>query len=251
MQYLAIAAVGLAAGAINAAAGSGSLLTFPVLLGLGYSPLVANVSNSVGLTFGNLSASFGYRRELEGQRSRLLRLAPFSLVGGAVGAVLLLALPHQVFRVVVPGLVILAVVLLLLQPRLAKVRSSREANGGDSGPVGRGPGLPAAVLGTAVYGGYFGAAQGVILIAALGVFLDDTLQRLNGLKNILTSMANGAAAVVFIFRAPVAWDAALVLAGASIVGGQLGAGVGRRLPPTVLRWVVIVGGAAAAIKLLV
>jgi hypothetical protein len=252
VQYLAIAAVGLAAGAINAAAGSGSLLTFPVLLGLGYSPLVANVSNGVGLTFGNLSASFGYRRELAGQRSRLLRLGPFSLVGGAVGAVLLLALPHQVFRFVVPGLVILAVVLLLLQPRLAKLRrGAREAKGRGSDPVHRGPGLPAAVLGTAIYGGYFGAAQGVILIAALGVFVDDTLQRLNGLKNVLASMANGAAAVVFIFRAPVAWDAALVIAGASIVGGQLGAGLGRRLSPTVLRWILIVGGAAAAVKLLV
>ena len=250
MQYLAIAVVGFMAGAINAVAGSGSLLTFPTLLALGYSPLVANVSNSVGLTFGNVSASFGYRRELSGQRRRALGLGLCSLVGGVGGAILLLDLPHQVFRLIVPALVVFAVVLLLFQPRLAKLRAARQQRRESAQEERHGPLLPAAVLATAVYGGYFGAAQGVILIAALGVFIDDTLQRLNGLKNVLAATANGAASIVFIIRAPIAWEAALVIAAASILGGQLGAGIGRRLPPAVLRWVVIVGGLAAVAKLL-
>jgi hypothetical protein len=251
VQFLAIAVAGLVAGAINAAAGSGSLLTFPTLLALGYSPLVANVSNTVGLTGGNVSGAWGYRRELSGQRRRVLRLGIFSLVGGFGGAILLLALPRQVFRLAVPALVLFAVVLLLFQPQLAKLRAAREKRRESAAPTRQGPLLPGVVLATAVYGGYFGAAQGVILIAALGVFIDDTLQRLNGLKNVLAAIANGAASVVFIVRAPVAWEAALVIAGSSILGGQLGAGIGRRLPPAVLRWIVILGGVAAVVKLLI
>jgi len=248
MQFLAIAIAGFAAGAINAAAGSGSLLTFPTLLALGYTPLVANVSNTVGLTGGNLSGSLGYHRELAGQRHRVLRLGGWSLLGGVVGAILILALPPKVFRLVVPTLVILAVVLLLLQPRLAKIRAAREtsrARAGYSLVV-----LPGTVLGTAIYGGYFGAAQGVLLVAALGVFVDDTLQRLNGLKNVLSALANGAAAVVFIIRAPVAWWPALIILASSAVGAQVGAGLGRRLPAPVLRLIIVLGGLAAVAKLL-
>ncbi len=226
-------------------AGSGSLLTFPTLLALGYSPLVANVSNTVGLVFGNVSGAVGYRRELGGQRRRALELGACSLVGGLGGAVLLLALPRFVFKLVVPALILLAVVLLLLQPRLAR----RRASGPPAGP-GR-LALPASILATGVYGGYFGAAQGVMLMAALGVFLDDPLQRLAGLKNVLASVANGAAAVVFIAYAPVAWAPALVIAVSSVLGGQLGAGVGRKLPPAALRAVIVAGGLAAVVKLLV
>ena len=222
-------------------AGSGSLLTFPTLLALGYSPLVANVSNTVGLVFGNVSGAVGYRRELGGQRRRALELGACSLVGGLGGAVLLLALPRFVFKLVVPALILL----LLLQPRLAR----RRASGPPAGP-GR-LALPASILATGVYGGYFGAAQGVMLMAALGVFLDDSLQRLAGLKNVLASVANGAAAVVFIAYAPVAWAPALVIAVSSVLGGQLGAGVGRKLPPAALRAVIVAGGLAAVVKLLV
>ncbi|HVB52686.1 MAG TPA: sulfite exporter TauE/SafE family protein [Candidatus Acidoferrales bacterium] len=239
-----MAGAGLAAGALNAVAGSGSLLTFPTLLALGYSPLVANVSNTVGLFTGNLSGAVGYRRELAGQRGRALRLGACSLVGGLGGAALLLALPPAVFKVVVPALILLAVVLLLLQPHLARRRASAP-------PTGlRRLALPTSVLATAVYGGYFGAAQGVMFMATLGVFLDDSLQRLTGLKNVLVSAANGAAAVVFIAYGPVAWEPALVLAGSSLLGGQLGAGLGRKLPAPALRAVIVVGGLAAVVKIL-
>lgn len=241
---LAIAGAGFAAGAINAVAGSGSLLTFPTLLALGYSPLVANVSNTVGLVFGGISGAVGYRRELAGQRRRALELGACSLVGGLGGAALLLALPPAVFKLVVPALILLAVVLLLLQPCLARMRASIHP----TGP--RRVALPASIAATAVYGGYFGAAQGVMLMAALGVFVDDSLQRLTGLKNVLVSVANGAAAVVFIVHAPVAWQPALILAGSSALGGQLGAGFGRKLPAPVLRAIIVAGGLAAVVKLL-
>jgi len=226
-------------------AGSGSLLTFPVLLAIGYSPLVANVSNTVGLFAGNVSGAVGYRRELAGQRRSAITLGACSIAGGLGGAALLLALPPAVFKVVVPALILLAVVLLLLQPRLARRRAS--------GPL-TAPGrlvLRASVFATAVYGGYFGAAQGVMFMATLGVFLDESLQRLTGLKNVLASAANGAAAVVFIAYGPIAWEPALVLAGSSLLGGQLGAGVGRKLPASALRTIIVVGGLAAVIKLLV
>ncbi|MGA7363230.1 MAG: sulfite exporter TauE/SafE family protein [Candidatus Dormiibacterota bacterium] len=242
---MAVAAAGFAAGALNAVAGSGSLLTFPVLLAIGYSPLVANVSNTVGLFAGNVSGAVGYRRELSGQRRSAITLGACSVAGGLGGAVLLLALPAVVFKVVVPGLILLAVVLLILQPRLARRRAS--------GPL-TAPGrlaLRVSVFATAVYGGYFGAAQGVMFMATLGVFLDESLQRLTGLKNALASAANGAAAVVFIAYGPIAWEPALVLAGSSLLGGQLGAGLGRKLPASVLRTVIVVGGLAAVIKVLV
>ncbi|MGC2191342.1 MAG: sulfite exporter TauE/SafE family protein [Candidatus Dormiibacterota bacterium] len=245
MLLLAVAGAGFVAGAVNAVAGSGSLLTFPVLLAIGYSPLVANVSNTVGLFVGNVSGAVGYRRELAGQRRAALTLGACSLVGGLGGAVLLLALPPAVFKVVVPVLILLAVVLLLLQPRLARLRPSGP-------PTGRGRlALQASVFATAVYGGYFGAAQGVMFMATLGVFLEESLQRVTGLKNVLASAANGAAAVVFIAYGPVAWEPALVLAGSSLLGGQLGAGFGRKLPAPVLRLVIVAGGLAAVIKLLV
>jgi hypothetical protein len=226
-------------------AGSGSLLTFPVLLAIGYSPLVANVSNTVGLFAGNVSGAVGYRRELAGQRRAAITLGACSIAGGLGGAALLLTLPPAVFKVVVPALILVAVVLLLLQPRLARRRAS-----GPPTRCGR-LALGASVFATAVYGGYFGAAQGVMFMATLEVFLDEPLQRLTGLKNVLASAANGAAAVVFIAYGPVAWEPALVLAGSSLLGGQLGAGFGRKLPAPVLRLIIVVGGLAAVVKLLV
>ncbi len=203
------------------------------------------MSNTVGLVFGNVSGSVGYRRELKGQRGRVLALGGFSLLGGIGGAILLLALPAFVFKLVVPALILLAVIVLLLQPRLARRRAARPPSG-----AGR-AGLPAAIFATGVYCGYFGAAQGIMLMATLGVFIEDTLQRLSGLKNVLTLIANGAAAVVFIGYAPVRWEPALVIAISSILGGQLGARFGRKLSPAVLRGVLVVGGLAAVVKLLV
>ena len=244
---LAIFTVGLAAGTLNTIVGSGSLITFPTLLALGYPPVVANVSNTVGLVTGSISGVVGYRRELEGQRPRIRVLAVASLAGGLTGGLLLLALPASVFRNVVPALILLAAVLVAVQPRLAR----RLANGDRAARPNGGPLLFAAVLLTGIYGGYFGAAQGVILIALLGIFIDDGLQRLNALKNVLAAIVNGVAAVLFILVADVAWGPAALLAAGATAGGQLGAKVGRRIPAPLLRAVIVVVGTAVAVGLLV
>ena len=247
---LLLFAAGVAAGTINTIVGSGSLITFPTLLGLGYSPIVANVTNDEGIVPGTLSGSLGYRRELAGQRNRLLWLGTASAAGGLTGAVVLLALPGSVFREVIPVLILVACALVAAQPWLSARLVKRRALA-TKPPAHGGPGLFVTVYLTGVYGGYFGAAQGVILIALLGIFLEDDLQRLNAAKNVLALVINGVAALVFIFAAHVAWGAAGVLALGSIIGGQLGATVGRRLPAQVLRWTIIVVGVAVAIRLMV
>jgi uncharacterized membrane protein YfcA len=246
LEALAIVGVGLAAGTINTIVGSGSLITFPTLLAFGFSPVVANVSNSVGLVPGSLSGSIAYRSELRGQRPRLLVLGAAALAGGTTGAILLLALPGSVFRHVVPVLILVACVLVALQPRL----SARLALRADR-PVHGGPVLFATVFFTGVYGGYFGAAQGVILLSLLGIFLTDPLQRLNATKNVLAFLVNAVAGVIFVAFSHIAWEAAGLLAVGSVVGGQVGGTVGRRLPAPLLRAVIIVVGLVAAIALLV
>ena len=246
MAAVAIGAAGVAAGGINAVVGSGTLITFPTLLAFGYPPVLANVSNNVGLVPGTLSGAYGYRRELRGQRARVLRFGAASLIGGLVGALLLLKLPPGVFNAVVPVLILLAVALVLLQPRLNRRLAQRQDEGrGDGGwPLWLG------VLGTGVYGGYFGAAQGVLLMGLFGGFLRDDLQRLNAAKNVLSSIVNGVAAVVFIAVSHVDWVAAGIIAAGSTVGGLLGARIGRRLRPSVLRAVIVtVGTVAAAVML--
>lgn len=245
---LAILAAGAAAGTVNTIVGSGSLITFPTLLALGYPAVVANVTNTVGLVPGAISGSVGYRRELEGQRPRLVRLGVASALGGLTGGVLLLALPGTVFRQVVPVLILAACVLVVAQPRVSRWVQSRR-RGGDPRQTG-GPVLPVAVFATAVYGGYFGAAQGVLLIALLAIFLDDHLQRLNGAKNVLALVVNGVAALLFAAVSHVAWGAAALLAVGAVVGGQLGATVGRRLSPRLLRALVVVVGVVVAAKLM-
>lgn len=240
----AVAAAGLAAGAINTIVGSGSLVTFPTLLAVGYPPLLANVSNTVGLVPGSVSGAIGYRRELAGQRRRVVLLSFVGGVGAFAGAVLLLALPGTVFRRVVPVLILLACVLVLVQPVLARRLRGRERGRGSHALLASGVGL------TGVYGGYFGAAQGVLLIGVLGVGIDDDLQRLNAVKNVIAAVVNAVAAVVFIAVSHVAWQASAVLAAGAIAGGQLGALLGRRLPAWVLRSVIVVGGTAVAVKLL-
>jgi len=257
LQALAIFAVGLAAGTINTIVGSGSLITFPTLLAFGYSPVVANVTNTVGLVPGSVSGAVGYRRELEGQHSRLVVLGIASTAGGITGAILLLLLPGNVFRGVVPILILVACALVAAQPWLSARVARRRAAAEGTGPVHGGPGLFVTVYLTGVYGGYFGAAQGVILIALLGIFLHDDLQRLNAAKNVLAALVNGIAAVLFIaaslfFGGPhVAWGVAVLLAIGATIGGQVGAKLGRRLPPTLLRGIIIVVGTAVAVRLLV
>jgi uncharacterized membrane protein YfcA len=216
-----------------------------VLLSLGFAPVVANVSNTVGLCFGNVSGVIGYRRELSGQRARLVGLALPALAGAVVGAVLLLILPQGVFRVVVAPLIILAVVLVIIQPWLkGHIRQRAEARG-------MGVLLPIGVFATAVYGGYFGAAQGVIMISLFATLLDDSLQRFNALKNVIVMLVNGVAAIIFVAVAHVAWEPAALIAVSSIAGGQAGASGGRRLSPVGLRGLLVVAGVVAVIKLLI
>jgi hypothetical protein len=248
IETVAIGLAGLIAGMVNTIVGSGSLLTFPTLVAFGYPPLVANVSNTVGLVPGVLSGTLGYRRELAGQGARSVRLGAAALAGGVTGAVLLLALPPSAFARIVPFLILVACGLVAFQPRLAAVITRRHV---DAASAERSPILLASVYATGIYGGYFGAAQGVILIALLGIFIEDDLQRLNGLKNLLALLINAIAAVLFALVAPVAWGPAFVLAVGSIVGGQLGATVGRRLSPSVLRAAIVLVGLVVAGRLLV
>jgi uncharacterized membrane protein YfcA len=265
VETLVLFGVGVAAGTINAVVGSGTLITFPTLLAFGYPPVLANVTNNVGLVPGVLSGVHGYRAELHGQRDRVRRLGTASLCGGLVGAILLLVLPAEAFKAIVPVLICVALVMVVLQPRLAAWVARRQrarASGPDAARLGDvgdrrgakavgGPVLWLLVFCTGIYGGYFGAAQGVLLIGLLGVAFDDTLQRVNAVKNVLAAVVNGIAAVIFIAFSHVAWGAAALLAIGSILGGQLGAHVGRRLPPWGLRLVIICVGCAALAKLLV
>ncbi|WP_340562045.1 sulfite exporter TauE/SafE family protein [Streptomyces sp. GSL17-111] len=247
LELTAIAASGVAAGAINAVVGSGTLITFPTLLAFGYPPVLANVSNNVGLVPGVLSAAWGYRRELRGQRRRVLRFGAGSLIGGLIGALLLLKLPPETFQAVVPVLILTACVLVVLQPRLNRWLVSRRPDGADADG---GVPLWLGVLGTGVYGGYFGAAQGVLMMGLFGSVLDDDLQRLNAVKNVLSSIVNGVAAVVFIAVTHIDWAAAGAIAVGATVGGTLGARFGRRLPPTALRAVIITVGVIASAALI-
>jgi uncharacterized protein len=243
---LIIVAVGLIAGMVNTIVGSGSLLTFPTLLALGYAPVVANVSNTVGLISGSVSGAIGYRQELKGQLRRILVLVPVVIVGTVIGAILLLALPGSAFRRVVPVLILFAVVLVLVQPTVARRRAAAGRKAEHPGPL-----LQVGTFLTSIYGGYFGAAQGVVLLGLFGITLDDEVQRLNAAKNVVAAMINAVGAVFFIASTTIAWKVSGLLFLGSSVGGQIGAVVGRRLPPQVLRATIAVVGTAVAIKLLI
>ena len=249
IEVIALLGAGLAAGTINTVVGAGSLVTFPTLLALGYSPIVANVTNSVGLAPGTISGAIGYRRELVGQRPRAVALSAVACLGGLAGGTLLLLLPERAFAQSAPILILLACTLVGLQPRLSRMVALRRRHAGSSRDDG-GPALLAAVFLTGIYGGYFGAAQNVILIALLSVMIADDMQRLNGLKNVIGGAMNGVAAALFIAVAPVAWLPAIVLAIGAIAGGQVGARVGLRLSPRLLRAFVIVVGTVVALRLL-
>ena len=250
LQALAVAGAGLFAGGINTLVGSGTLVTFPTLLAIGLGPVTANTSNTVGLVLGSVSGAVGYRRELAGQRPRLVRLGIASVVGGLVGGVLLLQLPGSAFSAIVPVLVGLACVLVLLQPRIAARAVALSAQNDPGAVRTGGPLLTAGVLASGVYGGYFGAAQGVLLIGLMGSMLDETLQRINAAKNVMAALVNGTAAVLFVFTAPIDWTAAAVLSVGSTVGGTLAGRYGRRLPAPALRGLVVVVGLIAIVQLL-
>lgn len=249
-EALAVLAAGIGAGTINTIVGSGTLITFPVLLAVGLPPVTANVSNSLGLVPGAISGVIGYRRELAGQRRRVLRFGAIAVIGGLAGAILLIALPSAAFDTIVPALVGLAVVMVLLQPWLSRaVQRHRERNGTEDRPDG-GPVLLGGLLLTSVYGGYFGAAQGILYISLMGLLLHDDLQRINAVKNMLAALVNGVAALLFLFVADFDWTAVLLVAAGSAVGGHIGATVGRRLPPTALRALIVTVGVAAIARLL-
>ncbi|CAM3875032.1 sulfite exporter TauE/SafE family protein [Nocardioides zeicaulis] len=249
VESLLVVLAGVAAGTINTVVGSGTLITFPTLLAFGVPPVTANVSNTVGLVPGSVSGVVGYRRELAGQRSRVLRLGSASLLGGIVGALLLLWLPSSAFDAIVPVLIALGVVLVLLGPRIQRSVAARAERRGGIPDHGVWWVWPAVAL-TGVYGGYFGAAQGVLLMAVLGIGVADAMQRHTATKNVLALVVNAVAAVVFIGVADVDWTVAGLIAAGSVVGGQLGATVGRRLPPPLLRGVIAVVGVVALVLLL-
>lgn len=245
LAALAVLAAGLVAGAVNTIVGSGTLVTFPTLLAVGYPPVLANVSNTVGLAPGSIAGAIGYRRELAGQRRRCLLFGACAVAGALTGAVLLLRLPGQVFETVVPILILVACMLIALQPRL------KRPTGAGSPSRGR---LAAGLLGvyaTGVYGGYFGAAQGVILVALLGMVVDDTLQRINALKNVLAAVANAVAAILFVCVTDVSWLAAALIAVGAVAGAFAGAWLGRRIPDGALRWTIVVVGSVVAVILFV
>ncbi|HET7350735.1 MAG TPA: sulfite exporter TauE/SafE family protein [Marmoricola sp.] len=262
-EVVAILLAGMAAGTINTVVGSGTLITFPTLLAFGIPPVTANVSNTIGLVPGSLSGAIGYRRELEGQRYRVLVLGTASLLGGIAGALLLLWLPSSAFDAIVPVLILLGCVLVIVGPRIsARVAARAESRGGlaEHGAWWVWP----AVLVAGVYGGYFGAAQGVLLMAILGIGVADHMQRHNATKNVLALIVNAVAAVVFVLLAfvdvpfapasnsgTVDWPVAGLIALGSVIGGQIGATVGRRLPPNALRAVIVVVGVAAVISFVV
>ncbi|HVW41924.1 MAG TPA: sulfite exporter TauE/SafE family protein [Amycolatopsis sp.] len=246
---LIVLAAGIWAGAINAVVGSGTLVTFPVLVALGYPPVTATTSNAIGLAPGTVSGAIGYRHELKGQMRRLVRYSVPSFLGAICGTVLLLSLPHNAFEKIVPVLVGLAVVLVVIQPRVSAFVARRRALEPDT-EVRGGPLLLFLLFLIGIYGGYFTAAQGVMMMGVMGMLLTDPLQRLNGMKNVLASVVNVVAGVIYAFVAPVSWPVIGLLAVGSTLGGQLGAKIGRRLPPTALRAVIVVVGVAAIVQLL-
>jgi uncharacterized protein len=250
-ELLLVALAGAGAGLINTVVGSGTLITFPTLLALGLPPVVANVSNTIGLAPGSISGALAGRLELAGQRQRIVRLGTGSLIGSVVGALLLLWLPEAAFDAIVPALIGLGCLLVILGPRLSRWMAARREQTGAEAPPDHGHAwLWFAVLATGIYGGYFGAAQGVLLIAILGMGLSDPLPRVNALKNVLAGIANGVAGILFLVISEVNWWAAGAIAVGSVLGAQLGAVVGRRLPPIVYRVVIVVVGVVAIISLL-
>jgi hypothetical protein len=260
LELLALLGAGAAAGLINTVVGSGTLITFPTLLALGVPPVVANVSNTVGLAPGSLSGALSMRPELSGQRDRIIRLGLASLIGGITGAVLLLVLPSSAFDAIVPILIGIGCLLVIVQPVLSRRLAERRAQMGVGALPAHGSlWLWLMVLLTGVYGGYFGAAQGVLLLAIMGIGLVEELPRINALKNVLALIVNGIAGLIFVILpltpwaqagAAINWPAAIAIALGSVLGAQVGGRVGRRLPPTVYRVVIVCVGVAAIIGLL-
>lgn len=247
VDFVVLVFAGGAAGAVNAVAGGGSLISFPALLAIGMPALDANVTNAVSVVPGYAGTSYAYRRELVGQGRRIVVLGA-SAVGGAVaGSTILLTAPESVFDAVVPVLILASCALLAAQPRIAAFVRARSEAAGRGGTVG----LHAGAFACGMYGAYFGGGLGVMILAILGIFIADNLQHLNGLKIVLSLVINAVALVAFGLFGPVDWSAVVVLAPACLAGGYLGGGLARRLSPESLRHAVIVFGVSVAIALIV
>ncbi len=254
VEAFLILLAGVGAGTINTIVGSGTLITFPALLAFGIPPVVATMSNGIGLVPGNVSGTWGYRRELAGQWPRLRWQIPASVVGAVIGAWLLLVLPEDSFKAIVPVLLVIALVLVITQTRIQRWVRMRAAKAGKSEThlsTGRRSLLVAGTFGTGIYGGYFSAAQGILLIGIMGALLPDDVQRLNAAKNLLTLLVNLVSGLAFTLVAfdRVNWAAAGLIAVGSLIGGFIGAGIGRRLSPIVLRSLIVVLGIFAIYRI--
>ncbi|MCV2394007.1 sulfite exporter TauE/SafE family protein [Actinotalea sp. M2MS4P-6] len=251
IELVGVLLAGLAAGTVNAIVGAGTLVTFPLLVALGVPPLTANASNTVGLVPGAVTGAWGYRRELVGSWGQVGRMAALSAVGGIAGSLLVVAAPPDTFTAVVPWLLVVAAALAAAQPRVARWvrRHAEHESGAEPATAPLSVGLALGIMATGVYGGYFGAAQGVVLISLLGIAWSTDLQRANGAKNVLAGTANVVGAVVFILGGLVDWRIAALVAVGSATGGALGARIGRRIPAPVLRAVIVVAALAAAAAL--
>lgn len=247
VDFVVLVLAGGAAGTVNAVAGGGSLISFPALLAIGMPALDANVTNAVAVVPGYAGTSYAYRRELVGQRHRILELGASAVAGAAAGSAILLTAPEAVFDAVVPVLIIASCLLLAAQNRIASFVKARSDAAGRGGTAG----LHASTFACGVYGAYFGGGLGVMILAVLGIFIADNLQHLNGLKVVLSLGINAVALVLFGLFGPVDWTAVAVLAPACLAGGYLGGGLARRLSPTALRHAVIVFGLAVAIALII
>ena len=235
----------VAAGIINAIAGGGTLVSFPALIALGIPEVAANITNTVALCPGYLGGAIAQRQDLAGQGRRLRLLLPAGIIGGIAGAVLLLYIPPQVFRELVPFLILLAAVLLAVQERVRNWVQERATRTNDKVDRDKNPLVPLGLA--AVYGGYFGAGLSVIVLAVLGLFIDETMTRLNALKQCVSLAVNMAAAVFFLFSGLVVWPVALVMAAGALAGGAIGGRIAGRINPEHLRWAVVMIGVAIGI----
>jgi uncharacterized protein len=252
IEAIAIFAAGVWAGGINVIVGSGTLVTFPTLLLFGYPPLTANVSNNLGMVAGGFSGIYGYRRELRPNKPILVRLAPASIAGALVGALLLLVLPAESFKAIVPVLIALGLVMVVIGPRVQRAAAAARHEEGSETMLSRIL-LTVGIFFLGVYGGYFGAAQGILLVGLMGMILSDGIQRLTAIKNVLATLVNLMAALTFIAVAThrIDWSVVALISCGTFLGGYLGAQFGRRLPPSVLRAFILVIGSLALVKLLV
>lgn len=253
LELGAIFAAGIWAGMINTVVGSGTLVTFPVLLLFGYAPLTANVSNNIGLLAGSASGIYGYRAEARQHLGLVLRLLPASAAGGLLGALLLFVLPADAFGAIVPVLIAIGLLMVVVGPTLQRRTAARREPDAIIVPTVRPrASLVVGVFALGVYGGYFGAAQGILLVGLFGVTLTIGMQGINAVKNVLAGAVNGIAAIAFVLvaRDHIDWKVVGLIAGGSLIGGYLGARVGRRLPPNALRAVILVVGTVALVRIL-